>query len=163
MSATEVYDQLEASIPDTVSVGPAARGQDKPVVVVTEHTSTTMNVRTMSDLSGRCGELRLAVSPQTALAPEVRSALRGYDCQFSDVVTDYPNPTEIREALRRGDVVLIVGPEGGLDDREVAALTAAGAVPVLLGPSVLRTSTAAAVALGALGVRTERWDVGPLQ
>lgn len=104
MSATEVYDQLEASIPDTVSVGPAARGQDKPVVVVTEHTSTTMNVRTMSDLSGRCGELRLAVSPQTALAPEVRSALRGYDCQFSDVVTDYPNPTEIREALRRGDV-----------------------------------------------------------
>ena len=104
MSATEVYEQLEDSVPDTVSVGPAARGQDKPVVVVTEHTSTTMGVRTMSDLSGRCDDLRLAVSPQTAHAPEVRSALRGYDCQFSDVVTDYPNPTEIREALRRGDV-----------------------------------------------------------
>ena len=104
MSATEVYEQLEDSLPDDVSVGPAARGQDKPVVFVTENTSTTMDVRTMSDLSGRCDALRLAVSPQTARAPEVRSALRGYDCQFSDVVTDYPNPTEIREALRRGDV-----------------------------------------------------------
>jgi 16S rRNA (uracil1498-N3)-methyltransferase len=31
-------------------------------------------------------------------------------------------------------------------------------VPVRLGPTVLRTSTAAAVALGALGVLTPRWD-----
>ena len=104
MSATEVYEQLEESLPESVSVGPAARGQDKPVVVVTEHTSTTMDVHAMSDLSGRCGELRLAVLPNTARAPDLRRALRGYDCQFSDVVTDYPNPTEIREALRRGEV-----------------------------------------------------------
>lgn len=54
-------------------------------------------------------------------------------------------------------VVLIVGPEGGLDDAELAALSDAGAEPVLLGPTVLRTSTAAAVALGALGALTPRW------
>ncbi|MGN2640794.1 16S rRNA (uracil(1498)-N(3))-methyltransferase [Nocardia takedensis] len=54
-------------------------------------------------------------------------------------------------------VVLVVGPEGGLDEAELAALTAAGARPVLLGPTVLRTSTAAAVALGALGALTARW------
>ena len=54
-------------------------------------------------------------------------------------------------------VPLGVGPEGGLDDREVAALTEAGATPVVLGPTVLRTSTAGAVALGALGVLTSRW------
>ncbi|MGW5319259.1 16S rRNA (uracil(1498)-N(3))-methyltransferase [Nocardia thailandica] len=54
-------------------------------------------------------------------------------------------------------VVLIVGPEGGLDDGEIAALTGAGARAVLLGPTVLRTSTAAAVALGALGALTPRW------
>ncbi|MBF6172280.1 16S rRNA (uracil(1498)-N(3))-methyltransferase [Nocardia blacklockiae] len=54
-------------------------------------------------------------------------------------------------------VVLIVGPEGGLDDSELTALTDAGAAPVLLGPTVLRTSTAAAVALGALGALTPRW------
>jgi 16S rRNA (uracil1498-N3)-methyltransferase len=55
-------------------------------------------------------------------------------------------------------VTLIVGPEGGISDDEVAALTAAGAVAVRLGPTVLRTSTAAAVALGALGVLTARWQ-----
>jgi len=54
-------------------------------------------------------------------------------------------------------LILIVGPEGGIADDEIAALSDAGATPVLLGPTVLRTSTAAAVALGALGVLTARW------
>ncbi|AYF76335.1 16S rRNA (uracil(1498)-N(3))-methyltransferase [Nocardia yunnanensis] len=55
------------------------------------------------------------------------------------------------------EVILIVGPEGGLDDSELKALTDAGADVVQLGPTVLRTSTAAAVALGALGALTPRW------
>ena len=54
-------------------------------------------------------------------------------------------------------VMLVVGPEGGIAPDELTALTDAGAVPVRLGPTVLRTSTAAAVALGALGVLTPRW------
>ena len=54
-------------------------------------------------------------------------------------------------------IVLVVGPEGGISDEEVAALTRAGAHPVRLGPTVLRTSTAAAVGLGAIGVLTGRW------
>jgi len=53
---------------------------------------------------------------------------------------------------------LVIGPEGGIAPDEVAALTDAGAVAVRLGPQVLRTSTAAAVALGALGVLTPRWN-----
>ncbi len=55
-------------------------------------------------------------------------------------------------------LTLIVGPEGGIADEELGALTAAGAVAVRLGPTVLRTSTAAAVGLGALGVLTPRWQ-----
>lgn len=54
-------------------------------------------------------------------------------------------------------VTLIVGPEGGLDEAELAVLAGAGAEVVRLGPTVLRTSTAAAVALGALGALTSRW------
>jgi 16S rRNA (uracil1498-N3)-methyltransferase len=55
-------------------------------------------------------------------------------------------------------LLLVVGPEGGIAPDEITALTDAGAVAVRLGPQVLRTSTAAAVALGALGVLTSRWD-----
>ncbi|HOB50652.1 MAG TPA: 16S rRNA (uracil(1498)-N(3))-methyltransferase [Mycobacterium sp.] len=54
-------------------------------------------------------------------------------------------------------VVILVGPEGGISDAEIDGLVAAGAAAVRLGPTVLRTSTAAAVALGAIGVLTPRW------
>lgn len=54
-------------------------------------------------------------------------------------------------------IVLVVGPEGGVAEHEIAALREAGALPALLGPEVLRTSTAAAVALGAIGAITPRW------
>ncbi|MDF0530019.1 16S rRNA (uracil(1498)-N(3))-methyltransferase [Tsukamurella sp. 8F] len=59
------------------------------------------------------------------------------------------------------DVVIVVGPEGGISPEELDALVAIGAQPALLGPTVLRTSTAAAVALGALGVLTHRWEGSP--
>jgi 16S rRNA (uracil1498-N3)-methyltransferase len=68
----------------------------------------------------------------------------------SERLADVPLPS-------RGELLLVVGPEGGVTDAEIDALVAAGARPVRLGPEVLRASTAAAVALGALGVLTARW------
>jgi 16S rRNA (uracil1498-N3)-methyltransferase len=56
-----------------------------------------------------------------------------------------------------GDLVVVVGPEGGISPDELDQLTAAGAVAVRLGREVLRTSAASAVALGALGALTDRW------
>ena len=47
-------------------------------------------------------------------------------------------------------VDLLIGPEGGLDDDEIAAAQKAGFMPVRLGPRVLRTETAAVVALSVL-------------
>jgi len=58
----------------------------------------------------------------------------------------------------RGTIVVVVGPEGGLAPEEVAALAAAGGVPVRLGPEVLRTSTAGLAAAAALLSRTPRWS-----
>ncbi len=55
------------------------------------------------------------------------------------------------------DVVLVVGPEGGIDERELEAFAAAGAQSVLLGPTVLRTSTAGAAAASVVSARTGRW------
>ena len=47
-------------------------------------------------------------------------------------------------------VELLIGPEGGLDDEELIAAQKVGFVPVRLGPRVLRTETAAVVALTVL-------------
>lgn len=60
-----------------------------------------------------------------------------------------------------GDVVLVVGPEGGITSDELAEFDAAGAVQVNLGPAVLRTSTAGTVAAGVVLSRTGRWRGGP--
>lgn len=55
------------------------------------------------------------------------------------------------------DVVLVVGPEGGIAPEELEALTAAGARPVRLGDTVLRTSTAGAAAISVLSAAHGRW------
>jgi 16S rRNA (uracil1498-N3)-methyltransferase len=54
-----------------------------------------------------------------------------------------------------GSVVVVVGPEGGISDDELAAFGCADVVR--LGSSVLRTSTAGVVAVAALLSRTRRW------
>jgi 16S rRNA (uracil1498-N3)-methyltransferase len=56
-----------------------------------------------------------------------------------------------------GEIVVIVGPEGGVSPAELAGFERAGAVPARLGPTVLRTSTAGAVAAAILLSRFARW------
>ena len=56
-----------------------------------------------------------------------------------------------------GDILLIVGPEGGVTPGETAQLTQAGAVPARLGPSVLRASSAGLVAAAIVASRCGRW------
>ena len=55
------------------------------------------------------------------------------------------------------DLALVVGPEGGISPVELERLVAAGAEPVRLGASVLRTSTAGPAAIAVLNVALGRW------
>ena len=55
-----------------------------------------------------------------------------------------------------GDVVVVVGPEGGISPRELEALTDAGGRPVRLGPTILRSSSAGPAALAVINAAT-RW------
>jgi 16S rRNA (uracil1498-N3)-methyltransferase len=55
-----------------------------------------------------------------------------------------------------GDVLVVVGPEGGIGVDELALLTAAGAGACRLGPHVLRTSTAGVAAISVLSAQ-RRW------
>ncbi|MFI7384826.1 16S rRNA (uracil(1498)-N(3))-methyltransferase [Streptomyces sp. NPDC049813] len=56
-----------------------------------------------------------------------------------------------------GEIVLVVGPEGGVAPEELALFAEAGARPYRLGHSVLRTSTAGTAAVALLLGRTGRW------
>jgi 16S rRNA (uracil1498-N3)-methyltransferase len=55
-------------------------------------------------------------------------------------------------------VWLVVGPEGGISDAELEALSAAGGEPVRLGPHVLRASSAGPAAIAALAAARGTWD-----
>lgn len=55
------------------------------------------------------------------------------------------------------EVLVVVGPEGGVSPEELTRFIAAGALPVRLGAEVLRTSTAGAAALAVLSVAVGRW------
>lgn len=56
-----------------------------------------------------------------------------------------------------GELLVVVGPEGGIAPEELVRFVEAGAVPVRLGETVLRTSTAGAAALAVLSARLRRW------
>ncbi|TLM76769.1 MAG: 16S rRNA (uracil(1498)-N(3))-methyltransferase [Actinobacteria bacterium] len=82
---------------------------------------------------------------------EAGEGARGVRGALESLGTIVPtNPRSAEEARDAGDagvVAVVVGPEGGLTDGEVALLESEGAVTCTLGPIVLRSETAAVVAL----------------
>lgn len=70
---------------------------------------------------------------------------------------DAAEPLSALDVPASGEIIAVVGPEGGLTDAEITAFEAAGARSVRLGPTVLRTSTAGAAAAAVLQARCGRW------
>ncbi|HEX6920441.1 MAG TPA: 16S rRNA (uracil(1498)-N(3))-methyltransferase [Actinomycetes bacterium] len=67
-------------------------------------------------------------------------------------------PLAALDVPRSGDVVVVVGPEGGVSPAELEEFDRAGATAYRLGPTVLRTSTAGVAALSVLSALSGRWD-----
>jgi len=89
--------------------------------------------------TGQVAALIAAASCAIVLDPEAGQSLAGTEMPAS------------------GDVLVVVGPEGGITDDEITAFLAAGAAARGLGPTVLRTSTAGIVATAVLLSRANRW------
>lgn len=113
---------------DTISREAAKQAHRSWLAEVIEPVST----RT---LAGRAAHCRMLV-----LEPTADRALTGLDLSGGD-----------------SDIVLVVGPEGGIAPEELVMLTDAGATLVRLGDTVLRTSTAGPVALALVNAALGRW------
>lgn len=96
-----------------------------------------------------------SVAP-AATTPAVAERLRAATAAFvlHEEAEDRLTAAELPD---HGEIVLVVGPEGGVAPAELAAFTEAGARPVRLGRTVLRTSTAGVAALSVLSVLLRRW------
>lgn len=87
---------------------------------------------------------------------KVAERMRGEAATFvlheeaTDRLTGVPLPAA-------GEIILVVGPEGGIAPAELDAFAEAGARTVRLGTEVLRTSTAGVAALSVLATRLGRW------
>ncbi|MER8043058.1 16S rRNA (uracil(1498)-N(3))-methyltransferase [Streptomyces sp. NPDC094032] len=101
--------------------------------------------------------------------PEVADAMTGKQvaallatADFAAVLhedRDHPSGAlATAELPASGEIVLVVGPEGGVSPEELALFEAAGARPYRLGHSVLRTSTAGTAATALVLGRTGRWS-----
>lgn len=77
----------------------------------------------------------------------------------SILVLDPAATARFTDVVRRDgrDVVVVVGPEGGITDDEFTAFEAAGATRAVLGETVLRTSTAGPAALAVASAALGRW------
>lgn len=74
-----------------------------------------------------------------------------------DPAGDHPLTALTPHDLGPRDILLVVGPEGGIAPEERDALLAQGARCVRLGASVLRTSTAGPAAIAVLSAALGRW------
>jgi len=102
---------------------------------------------------------RRAWFPQVTAQADLAEAVRRVDAATLAIVLD-PAASESLATVSlpdRGDILLVVGPEGGITPAESEALLSAGAVAARLGPTVLRASSAGIVAAGILLSRTRRW------
>lgn len=80
---------------------------------------------------------------------------RDFGCDTSFLLSTDPNAEPLLELLRKrtpGRVMILVGPEGGFDSAEKSRAIDAGFLPVKLCRNVLRTETAALVAVGAVAM-----------
>lgn len=102
-------------------------------------------------VAGACEQCGRSTLPEVRPPLELRRFLAEAPRSGQRLVLSPDGPTSLAGlASVAARVELLIGPEGGLDDAELAAAVQAGYTPVCLGPRILRTETAGIVALAVL-------------
>lgn len=101
----------------------------------------------MVEAAEQCGRTAL---PEVTDAAKLAPVLRDWNASRALFFADEQGGAPAAEAMRdhAGPAAILIGPEGGFDDEERALIRATpGAVPIALGPRILRADTAAAAAV----------------
>jgi len=77
---------------------------------------------------------------------------------FADEAAPHASPLEVLQARKPSPLAVLIGPEGGFEREERAALLARSfVVPISLGPRVMRADTAAVAALALVNAALGDW------
>lgn len=115
--------------------------------------------RWRSTVAEAAKQSRRAWVPQVSTPADAAELVRRVGQADTALLLDasHADPIALVDLAGATSVLVVVGPEGGVTDHERAALVAAGARPVHLGPTILRSATAGTVAAAVLLSRTARW------
>ena len=98
------------------------------------------------------------IIPQVQEVQSVSEMLANNNCKTKIIAYECEDRMSLKTALREAgqmeDLLLIIGPEGGISEAELAKAREAGAVPVSLGRRILRAETAGLVAMSAIFYET---------
>ena len=98
------------------------------------------------------------IIPQVQAVQSVSQMLANNNCKTKIIAYECEDRMSLKTALREAgqldDLLLIIGPEGGISEGELAKVREAGAVPVSLGRRILRAETAGLVAMSAIFYET---------
>jgi 16S rRNA (uracil1498-N3)-methyltransferase len=97
-----------------------------------------------------CEQCGRTTPPALSQSPDLKTALMKLPAS-SHLLAFSPTAGNREPARPPRDTALVIGPEGGLTQEEMQALTERGANMLSLGPRILRFETAALAALARLG------------
>jgi len=98
------------------------------------------------------------IIPQVQAVQSISQMLANNNCKTKIIAYECEDRMSLKTALREAgqldDLLLIIGPEGGISEGELSKAWEAGAVPVSLGRRILRAETAGLVAMSAIFYET---------
>lgn len=134
----------------------------RPVITrhtVAERMNTDRLLANAVEAAEQCGILRV---PEVMEPEKLSNIIAGWDAArlliLADEAAPHVSPIEALRTRKPGPLAVLIGPEGGFEREERAALLAKPFVlPISLGPRVMRADTAAVAALALVNAVLGDW------
>ncbi|MBQ9734929.1 MAG: 16S rRNA (uracil(1498)-N(3))-methyltransferase [Clostridia bacterium] len=157
-------DKLELIIQKAVELGVSKIipvETERAIVKIEEKKKQSKTARWQSIAESAAKQCKLTFIPEVLCPVTFNSAIELIN-SFDHFIVPYENKdgmtatvNALKEIKAGQKVGIFIGPEGGISEKEITALENVGAKPVSLGKRILRTETAAIIALSMLMLYAE--------